>query len=102
MVTPKYHIFVCAGSKLTGDKLGMCNTRGGQTLVRKIIDEIEDRELSNEVMLSTTSCFGVCDKGPVVVLYPEGVWYGSVDAEKIEQIFDSHVEGGIPVDSLRI
>jgi (2Fe-2S) ferredoxin len=102
MVTPKYHIFVCVGSKLVGTNLGMCNTRGGVKLAKKISEEIEDRELSGEVMLSTTSCFGICDKGPVLVIYPEGVWYGGIDEEKVEQIFDSHIEGGKPVESLRI
>ncbi|MDR1518655.1 MAG: (2Fe-2S) ferredoxin domain-containing protein [Planctomycetota bacterium] len=102
MITPKYHLFVCGGGKLMGDKKGLCCTRGGQDLARKLMDEIEDRELSGQVMLSVSSCFGVCDKGPVVAVYPEGVWYGNVSVGKVGELFDRHIEGGKPVESLMI
>ncbi|MDR1961267.1 MAG: (2Fe-2S) ferredoxin domain-containing protein [Gracilibacteraceae bacterium] len=102
MITPKYHVFVCAGTKLAGDKKGMCHTRGSVDLARKFMEEIDDRELSGEVMLSTTSCFGVCEKGPVVVVYPDGVWYGGVSAADVETITEQHLEGGEPVKQLMI
>jgi len=66
------------------------------------MQEIEDRELSGDVVLNNTGCFGICDKGPVVVVYPEGVWYGSVTTDDVERIFDEHFEGGNPVKDLMI
>jgi (2Fe-2S) ferredoxin len=102
MVNPKYHVFLCAGTKLAGDKKGMCHSRGSDDLVRKLMEEIDERELSGEVMVSTTSCYGICDKGPIAVVYPEGVWYGSLDKEKIAVIAEKHLEEGSPVKEYTI
>lgn len=66
------------------------------------MQEIEDRELSGDVMITNTGCFGICEKGPVVVVYPEGVWYGNVSEADVEEIFDEHFEGGKPVERLMI
>jgi (2Fe-2S) ferredoxin len=102
MIQAKHHIFICAGSKLSGDKKGMCHTRGSSDLARRFLEELDDRELTGDVLLSTTSCFGICDKGPIVVVYPEGVWYCHVQLSDVETIVDEHIEGGKPVTALMI
>jgi (2Fe-2S) ferredoxin len=66
------------------------------------MEEIEERELSGEVMLTNTGCFGICDRGPVVVVYPEGIWYGGLDADAVEEIMEKHIEGGSPVETYLI
>jgi (2Fe-2S) ferredoxin len=71
-------------------------------LIQSFMQEIEDRELSGDVVISNTGCFGICDKGPVVVVYPEGVWYGNVSEDDVERIFEEHFEGGTPVKDLMI
>jgi (2Fe-2S) ferredoxin len=101
MITLKYHCIVCTGGKLAGETKGMCHKRGSPALVRKLTEEIEERELSG-VMVSAVTCFGICDKGPVAVVYPEGVWYGGLSGDSIERIAEEHLEGGIPVEALRI
>ena len=80
----------------------MCYQKGGVDLIQAFMQEIEDRDLSGEVVINNTGCFGICDKGPVVVVYPEGVWYGNVSADDVERIFDEHFEGGKPVGDLII
>jgi (2Fe-2S) ferredoxin len=80
----------------------MCFQKGAVDLIQAFMQEIEDRELSGEVVISNTGCFGICDKGPVVVVYPEGVWYGNVSGDDVERIFDEHFEGGEPVHDLMI
>jgi (2Fe-2S) ferredoxin len=71
-------------------------------VARKFMDEIEERDLSGDVMVSTAGCFAVCSKGPVVLVYPEGVWYGNVTPDDVEAIAEEHLEKGNPVKSLQI
>jgi (2Fe-2S) ferredoxin len=53
-------------------------------------------------MVTNTGCFGICDKGPIAVVYPEGIWYGNLDEDKVEEICEKHLEGGVPVDAYKI
>ena len=66
----------------------------------RFMEEIEERGIGNEVFLTNTGCFGVCEKGPVVVIYPDNTWYGSVAPGDVGEIMDSHIEGGKVVDRL--
>lgn len=102
MITPKHHVLICTGSKLVGDKLGTCHSRNATGLVQHLIMELEDRDLASDVIVSTTSCYGMCDKGPVMVVYPSGVWYGKLDTDAIETIVEEHLEAGTPVEEYRI
>jgi len=71
-------------------------------LVQRFMEEIDDRDLSGDVMITNTGCFGICDKGPVVVIYPEGTWYGNVTDDDVEEIVEKHLEGGEKVKRLLI
>ncbi len=64
------------------------------------MEEIEERGLGGEVFLTNTGCFGICEKGPVVVVYPENVWYASVTPDDVTEILDQHIEGGTVVERL--
>ncbi len=44
-------------------------------------------------MVSSTGCMNRCEKGPLMVIYPEGSWYGEVNEEKIDEILDALKEG---------
>ncbi|MGE4548198.1 MAG: 2Fe-2S ferredoxin [Intestinibacillus sp.] len=102
MVVPKYHVFMCTSCTLNGQQRGFCAKSGAVDLVQKLMMEIEDRDLSADVMVNNTGCFGICEKGPVMVVYPEGVWYGNLSEDDIETICEEHFEGGTPAESLRI
>jgi (2Fe-2S) ferredoxin len=102
MVQPKYHVFICTSCRINGQQKGYCHSQGSVDLVQEFMMEIEERELSGDVVLNNTGCFGICEKGPVVVVYPEGVWYANVKKEDVVRIFDEHFEGGTPVKDLMI
>ena len=102
MVNPKYHVFVCTSCRITGTQKGFCHSKGSVDLVQRFMEEIDDNDLSGEVMVTNTGCFGICDKGPVVVIYPEGTWYGNVSEEDVETIVEKHLVGGEKVTELRI
>ena len=102
MNKPERHIFVCTSSRPNGQQKGFCHTKDGVAVLAKFIEELEERGLSGAVMVSNTGCFGLCEQGPVVVVYPDNVWYGSVTPDDVEAIMEKHIEGGEIVTRLQI
>lgn len=98
MQKPEKHIFVCTSSRPNGQQKGFCHTKAGLEIMTKFQEEIEERGIGREVFLSNTGCFGICEKGPVVVVYPDNVWYVSVTVADVMEILDFHIEGGTPVE----
>jgi (2Fe-2S) ferredoxin len=102
MVSPKYHIFICTSCKINGTQKGYCHSKKAVDIIGKFMEEIEDRDLSGEVMITNTGCFGICSRGPIAVIYPEGTWYGNLTPEAVETIMEKHIEGGEIVKELQI
>ena len=102
MNKPKYHIFVCTSSRVNGQQKGFCQARESVEIVNSFMKEIEERGLGGQVMVSNTGCLALCERGPIVVVYPDNVWYGGVSPEDAVVIMDDHIEGGRPVKRLEI
>lgn len=102
MIQPKYHVFLCSSCRLNGTVRGFCAAQGARDLLQTLVEEIDELDLHADVMVTHTGCFGICDKGPVMVVYPEGVWYGKLTPEAVVQIVSSHFSEGIPVSSFQI
>ena len=97
MEKPTHHIFVCNSFRLTGDPQGVCNKKGAANLLQYLQDEIVDRGI--DAMVTSTGCLKLCEKGPVMIVYPEAWWYTEVTEEKIDEILDA-LEDGAPVEEL--
>lgn len=102
MQKPKYHIFVCTSSRLSGQQKGFCHSKSSTDIMGVFMEELEDRGLSGDVMVTNTGCLGICEKGPIVIIYPDNVWYASVTVDDVEDIVEQHIEGGSPVKRLEI
>jgi (2Fe-2S) ferredoxin len=102
MQKPAKHIFVCSSSRPNGQQKGFCHSKEGVEVMMRFMEGIEERGIGDEVFLSNTGCFGICEKGPVVVVYPDNVWYASVTPEDVTEILDSHIEGGTVVERLAL
>ena len=102
MQKPKYHVFVCTSSRINGQQKGYCFQKDSVELVQAFMEEVEEAELTDEVMITNTGCFGICSMGPVVVVYPEGVWYKEVTVDDVAEIVESHFENGKVVERLEI
>ncbi len=95
MDKPEHHIFVCASFRAGGEskgKGGVCQKKGSLNFLPYIENEILDRGLNAQV--TSTGCMKACEHGPVVVVYPAGLWYGEIDSEeKIDAILDAIEDG---------
>ena len=102
MGKPDHHIFVCASFRSgKGDSQGTCSKKGAVGFLPYIENEIADRGLN--IAVTSTGCMKACDHGPVMVIYPENQWYGSIDSEeKIDEILDSIEDGKSTVEGLTI
>lgn len=95
MKKPENHIFVCGSFRVNGDAQGVCHKKGSIQLLQYMENELSDRGMTG-VTVSSTGCLKVCDRGPVMVIYPQNWWYGHVESEDvIDEILDS-LESGKP------
>ncbi len=57
---------------------------------------------AGRVRINSAGCLDRCDLGPVLVIYPEAVWYTYIDEEDIDEIFTEHLQNGRIVERLRL
>jgi len=90
----KKHVFVCT----TGST---CPTQGDtEGYVKTMRAAISRAGLHDEIRINKSGCFSQCGNGPMIVVYPEDVWYAGVRAEDLEEIVQSHLIGEKPVERL--
>lgn len=99
MDQPQYHIFVCNSFRLAGDPQGICNRKDAVNLLQTLENEVVDRGL--DAMISSTGCLKQCEKGPVMIVYPQSWWYSEVDEDKLDTILDA-MEEGKPAEDLLV
>jgi len=86
------HILVCSGTP--------CILKGAAAVQSALVKEIERKGLANEIRVVETGCLGISEKGPVMVVYPEGVTYCHVTVADIPEIVEEHLLKGRVVNRL--
>jgi (2Fe-2S) ferredoxin len=99
---PKFekHIFVCGNRRVEGHPRGCCDPEGEAALQKSFKKKLAARGLKGVVRANQAGCLDQCEHGPNVVIYPEGIWYGGVTLDDVEEIIESHILGGVPVARL--
>ena len=86
------HVLCCGG---TG-----CTSSGSAQLIERFEQKIAENGLDKEVKVIRTGCFGLCEAGPVVIVYPEGTFYSRVKVEDVDEIVSEHLLKGRKVQHL--
>lgn len=96
----KKHIFICTNEREGGKQC--CGEKTGMELVGEFKNLIKENKISAEVRAQRAGCFDVCNFGPAVVVYPEGVFYGNVTLSDVKEIIDEHILNDRPVERLKL
>lgn len=96
------HVFFCLNQRDKGEKC--CAGAGAEEMQQYAKKRIKALGLAGkgEVRINKAGCLDRCEEGPVIVVYPDEVWYTYVDREDIDEIIDSHLVNGRIVERLRI
>ena len=96
------HVFFCCNQRKEG--AACCNDHGATEIRDYAKDKIKSLKLSGEgkVRINSAGCLDRCDEGPVMVVYPEAVWYTYIDREDIDEIVSEHLQHGRIVERLKI
>ena len=86
------HVLVCGG---TG-----CSSSGSAELIKRFEEQIAKNGLDREVKVVRTGCFGLCEAGPVVIVYPEGTFYSRIRPDDVDEIVSEHLLKGRIVQHL--
>ena len=83
------HVLMCGG---TG-----CTSSGSMKIADELEKTLKEKGIDGEIFVVRTGCFGLCERGPIMIVYPEGSFYTHVKMEMIPRIVDEHLIGGKPV-----
>ena len=98
----QHHLFFCLNERSNG--VNCCAQHGAQSLFDFAKRRIKELGLAGagQVRVNKAGCLDRCDEGPVLVIYPAGVWYTVIDTNDIEEIIQTHLIQGQIVDRLQL
>lgn len=96
------HVFFCCNQRDGGR--ACCEDHGASRVRDYCKQRIKALGLAGagKIRINQAGCLDRCEQGPVLVVYPEAVWYSYVDEQDVDEIIDQHLIGGQPVERLRI
>jgi (2Fe-2S) ferredoxin len=100
----KHHVFFCLNERDEGASRPSCAKQNAQEMQEYAKKRVKALGLSGkgEIRINKAGCLDRCEEGPVLVVYPEGIWYTFIDKSDIDEIIESHFVKGQPVERLKI
>lgn len=102
MANFEHHVFVCMNERDESAARPSCGPKGGKKLKGALKDAVKAAGLKGKVRINEAGCLDQCEHAPVMVVYPEAVWYGFVKPKDMEEIVEEHLVKGRPVERLRL
>lgn len=98
------HVFFCTNDRGEGADRPSCGRCGSAELRDYAKQRIKQlgRAGEGKIRINSAACLDRCEEGPTIVVYPEGIWYTYIDEYDVDEIIDSHLLGGKPVERLQI
>ena len=98
----QHHVFFCTNQRANGESC--CNDHAANELRAYAKDRVKalGEKLPQRVRINSAGCLDRCGEGPVMVVYPEAVWYTYVDKSDIDEIIDEHLVNGRIVERLKV
>lgn len=93
------HIFICVNERAGGERRS-CGEQHGMELVAAFKNSLKQRSLPIRVRAQKAGCLDICNFGPTLVIYPEGVFYVNVQLSDVEEIIEEHIVNNRPVERL--
>ena len=96
------HVFFCTNQRPDGEACcQQFDAKGARAYVKSRAKALNIHGAGG-VRVNSAGCLDRCDKGPVLVIYPEAVWYTYVDRDDLDEIVDKHLLEGQTVDRLKV
>ena len=98
----QYHVFFCTNKRANGEACcGQFNAQAMRDYTKQRTKELGLHK-EGKCRINTAGCLNRCAEGPVIVVYPEAIWYTYVDQSDIDEIIESHLINGKPVQRLML
>lgn len=97
----RVHVFICTNRRPDDNPRGSCAQRGAEDL-REHLKAAQKQRGLKDVRINSAGCLDRCGKGPVMVIYPEGIWYSFGTKADIDEILDTHIVQGGRVERLML
>ncbi|NBB93811.1 MAG: (2Fe-2S) ferredoxin domain-containing protein [Gammaproteobacteria bacterium] len=100
----RYHLFFCTNKRAEGAERPSCGYCDSGRLRGYVKSRLKELGLAGAggARANTAGCLDRCEEGPCLVVYPEGVWYTYIDEADLDEIIQSHLVEGRPVERLML
>ncbi len=95
----RYHVYLCTQEK-PDPKAPSCTNRGSKEVLEELRAELGRTGLADEIHVTASGSLGLCERGPNMVVYPDGVWYSGVQKADVAEIVREHFLNNRPVARL--
>ncbi|MBY0462884.1 MAG: (2Fe-2S) ferredoxin domain-containing protein [Alphaproteobacteria bacterium] len=85
-----FHFFICQNERPAKHPRGCCLSKGSDKLLNYMKARVKELGIQN-IRINKAGCMDQCEKGPAMVVYPEGVWYSPKTSEDVDEIINSHI-----------